>query len=325
VESDLSNLGRRVRVLVADDDDQNRQLLEEVCQIEGFEVRGVGDGEKALSLASNIVFDLALLDAAMPGLDGVEVCRRLKTMPATAALPVIIVTASLEDSVRDRAVEVGANGFITKPFRIFDLSQRMRAALRLRSGLSEPPSEPHVLRRRSRADALTALPSPSTLRSELQRQVEICATEGALVACAVIRVENEPAVTSTLGRTATDAILGQIAIDLGAFIHQSPGGFIVRSDVDELLVALREEQLPSMATVVAAAAIECTKEAGFDVLLRWGALLASPRKVTDNDQLVSGARAAVDRARQSNEPGAIDRAHGVASPSTKRNTPPDDE
>jgi PleD family two-component response regulator len=320
-------LGRRVRVLVADDDDQNRLLLEEVCQIEGFEVRGVGDGEKALSLASNTVFDLALLDAAMPAMDGIEVCRRLKSMPATSALPVIIITASLEDTVRDRAVEVGANAFITKPFRIFDLSQRMRAALRLRSNHSIPPSseEPHVLLRRSRADALTGLPSPSTLRSELQRQVEICAAEGALVACAVIRFENERAVTANVGRTATDAILGLIAIELGSFIHQSPGGFIVRSDLDELLVALREEQLPSMATVVASVAAECTKDAGIDVCLRWGALLASPRKVTDTDQLVAGARAAVDRAKQGNEQGAIDRAQGVASPMTKRAARPDDE
>jgi PleD family two-component response regulator len=261
----------------------------------------------------------------MPGLDGIEVCRRLKSMPATAAMPVIIVTANLEDTVRDRAVEVGASAFITKPFRIFDLSQRMRAALRLRRSRSDPPSEPHVLLRRSRADALTALPSPSTLRSELQRQVEICAGDGALVACAVIKLENEPAVTQTAGRTATDSILGHLAIELGAVIHRVSGGFVIRSDLDELLVALREEQLPTMGTVVAAVAAESSKEAGIVVCLRWGALLASPSKISDADQLVAGARAAADRASQSGEPGAIDRAHGVASPHVRRPEPPADE
>jgi PleD family two-component response regulator len=325
VESDLSSLGRRVRVLVADDDEQNRKLLEEVCQIEGFDVQGVGDGEQALSLASNTVFDLALLDAAMPAIDGIEVCRRLKSMPATAALPVIIVTASLEDTVRDRAVEVGANAFITKPFRIFDLSQRMRAALRLRKSRSDPPTDPHVVLRRSRADALTALPSPSNMRGDLQRQVEICAAAGVLVACAVIRIENETAITANAGRTATDAILGHIAIEIGSSLGQEPGGFVVRSDVDELLVGLREEQLPTMASLVAHVATETTKETGMSVCLRWGALLASPRKVTDTDELLSGARAAADRARQSGENGAIERAHGVASPLAKRSTVPDDE
>ena len=127
LDSDLSKLGRVVRVLVADDDPQNRELIEEVCRSEGFEVEGVGAGDRALEAARGRTFDLVLLDAAMPGMDGLEVCRLLKADPETASIPVMIVTASLEDAVRDRATELGAAAFITKPFRIFELTQRMRA------------------------------------------------------------------------------------------------------------------------------------------------------------------------------------------------------
>ena len=87
----------------------------------------------------------------------------------------MIVTASLEDAVRDRATELGAAAFITKPFRIFELTQRMRAALRRRTrSEDDPPTAPHIRLRRKRADALSALPSPSTLRARLQREIEAC-------------------------------------------------------------------------------------------------------------------------------------------------------
>src|SRR3954468_15924160 len=149
-DSDVSRIGRPLRVLVADDDSVNRELIEEVCRSDGFEAVGVDTGDGALEAATAGSFDLVLLDAAMPGMHGLEVCRALKSNPQTSTIPVMIVTASLEDAVRDRATELGAS-FITKPFRIFELSQRMRAAVRVSSRDGDPPTAPHIRLRRQRA------------------------------------------------------------------------------------------------------------------------------------------------------------------------------
>src|SRR5262245_38826341 len=96
LDTDLSRPGRAVRVLVADDDPVNRELIVEVCRSEGFEATGVETGDQAFEAAKSGHYDLLLLDAAMPGMNGLQVCRALKADPETATLPVMIVTASLE-------------------------------------------------------------------------------------------------------------------------------------------------------------------------------------------------------------------------------------
>jgi two-component system phosphate regulon response regulator PhoB len=312
-DSDLSRLGRAARVLVADDDPQNRELLEEVCRSEGFEVEGVGSGDRALDAARRRTFDLLLLDAAMPGMDGLEVCRLLKADPETASVPVMIVTASLEDSVRDRATELGAAAFVTKPFRIFELSQRMRATLRRRTrGDDDPPTAPHIRMRRQRADALSALPSPSTLRVRLQKEIETCLKERRPVVCAIIRLENEGELSATVGRSATDALLGSAVMELSGLVEDR----VVRGDVDEVVVLIGEHDLPTLATITAQIPHEGRVGAGIslaaDISVRWGAKIADPNE-TDPDQLVAGARSAVEKAQRAGEPGGIDRSPSVSS------------
>src|SRR5258706_11534952 len=105
-----------MRVLVADDDPVNRELIVEVCRSEGFDAVGVETGDLALAAALTREFDLILLDAAMPGMNGLEVCRALKSNLDTATLPDMVITASLEDAVHDRATDVGAAAFVNKPF-----------------------------------------------------------------------------------------------------------------------------------------------------------------------------------------------------------------
>jgi PleD family two-component response regulator len=308
LDSDLSKLGRAARVLVADDDPQNLELIAEVCRSEGFEVEGVGSGDRALDAARRRTFDLLLLDAAMPGMDGLEVCRQLKSDPETAAIPVMIVTASLEDAIRDRATELGAAAFITKPFRIFELSQKMRAALRRRvRGDDDPPTAPHIRMRRERADALSALPSPSTLRLRLQKEIDACVRERRPVVCAVIRLENESALSTAIGRSATDALLGSAVIELGTCSEDR----VVRGDVDELVVMLTETDLPALAAAAAHVAVDGRVGAGVslgvEISVRWGAKIADPCD-TDPDQLIGAARAALEKAERAGEPGGIDRS-----------------
>jgi DNA-binding response OmpR family regulator len=306
LDTDIPNRERAVRVLVADDDPVNRELIVEVCRSEGFDAVGVETGDQALAAARTGDYGLVLLDAAMPGMNGLEVCRALKSSPETATLPIMMVTASLEESVRDRATELGAAAFVTKPFRIFELSQRMHAALRVSSHEGDPPTAPHIRLRRQRADALSALPSPSTLRLRLQREIDACIRNAKPVVCAVLRLENEGQLTSLVGRSTTDALLGGAVIELARELDDR----IVRGDIDEVVVLLAEEQLPMLATIAAQVAGEGRVGAGVslavDVCLRWGATIADPND-SDPDRVIAAAHAALEKAQLAGEPGGIER------------------
>lgn len=104
------------RVLVCDDEPYIVESVSYVVRKAGFEVSSAEDGETALDLARRENPDLIFLDIMMPGIPGDEVCRRLKADPATRATHVIILTARGQEEDERRAMEMGADEFMTKPF-----------------------------------------------------------------------------------------------------------------------------------------------------------------------------------------------------------------
>ena len=103
------------RVLVVDDVPANVKLLEARLSAEYFDVITAMSGDEALAICERAECDLVLLDVMMPDMDGFEVCRRLKTNPATHHIPVVMVTALDQPSDRVRGLEAGADDFLTKP------------------------------------------------------------------------------------------------------------------------------------------------------------------------------------------------------------------
>ena len=103
------------RVLVVDDHILNVKLLEAKLQVVGFTVDTAMNGEEALARVAAERPNLVLLDVMMPGMDGYEVCRRLRADPATAGLPVIMVTALDKESDREAGMAAGADEFLHKP------------------------------------------------------------------------------------------------------------------------------------------------------------------------------------------------------------------
>ena len=120
------------RVLVVDDVPANVRLLEARLSAEYFDVITAMSGEQALAICERAECDLVLLDVMMPDLDGFEVCRRLKTNPATHHIPVIMVTALDQPADRVRGLEAGADDFLTKPIPELVLIARVRSLTRLK-------------------------------------------------------------------------------------------------------------------------------------------------------------------------------------------------
>ena len=118
-------------ILVVDDLPQNVRLLEAVLSPKGFRVAKASSGEEALDVLSQEHPDLVLLDILMPGMDGYEVCRRIRQDPGTAFLPVIMMTASGEEQ-KLRAIESGADDFVNKPFDQAELLARVRSLVRVK-------------------------------------------------------------------------------------------------------------------------------------------------------------------------------------------------
>jgi adenylate cyclase len=118
-------------VLVVDDLPQNVRLLEAVLSPKGFRVATASSGDEALSVLGREHPDLVLLDILMPGMDGYEVCRRIREDPKTAFLPVIMITASGEEQ-KIRAIEAGADDFVNKPFNQAELLARVRSLVRVK-------------------------------------------------------------------------------------------------------------------------------------------------------------------------------------------------
>ena len=120
------------RVLVVDDVPANVKLLEARLSAEYFDVATAYSGAEALTLAERAECDIVLLDVMMPDMDGFEVCRRLKTNPATHHIPVVMVTALDQPSDRVRGLEAGADDFLTKPVTDVALVSRVRSLARLK-------------------------------------------------------------------------------------------------------------------------------------------------------------------------------------------------
>ena len=163
----------RHSVLVVDDSNLLRGILKEELEAEGFKVHTAEDGAQALECARDLRPDVILLDVGLPGMDGYEVCRRVKGDTATADIPVLMITALNELKDKLAGFEAGADDYLTKPFFTKELLARLRKNLRVRDSI-------HASRRlgQSYLEMLFGIGSAITSPFKVDDEVEIILRQG---------------------------------------------------------------------------------------------------------------------------------------------------
>ena len=126
-------------ILVIDDEPELVKLLDYNLSKAGYLVLSAKDGEAGLAAARKHAPDAIILDVMMPGLDGWEVCKRLRQDPSTSALPLLMLTAKAEEGDRVLGLELGADDYVTKPFGVRELLARVKALLRRSEVASTSP------------------------------------------------------------------------------------------------------------------------------------------------------------------------------------------
>jgi adenylate cyclase len=228
---------RAIRVLAVDDQEANLRLIDAVLSPRGYDVVVCSSGAEGLArLAEDDLVDLVLLDVLMPGLDGYEVCRRIRAEPATEFLPIVMITASGEQQ-RARALEAGADDFVTKPFDQSELLARIASLARIKRyhdtigrQAAELASWNAELTRRVE-EQLTELERVSRLRRFLSPQVAdlVMADEGLLlshrreIVVVFFDLRNFTHFAETSEPEEVTQVLGEFHAALGRLIHQHAG------------------------------------------------------------------------------------------------------
>ena len=118
------------RVLVVEDEPAQREVLAYNLEAEGFEVFKAESGDEAMLLFEEAQPDVVVLDWMLPGVSGIEVCRRLKSRPESRTVPIIMLSARSEEVDRVRGLETGADDYVVKPYSVVELMARVRTQLR---------------------------------------------------------------------------------------------------------------------------------------------------------------------------------------------------
>jgi DNA-binding response OmpR family regulator len=117
----------RVKILVVDDEPDIVELVSYNLKKDGFVVASAADGEEALSLIKKNRYDLIILDLMLPGIQGVDLCRMIRSNAATERLPIIMLTAKADESDRVLGLEMGADDYLSKPFSTRELIARVKS------------------------------------------------------------------------------------------------------------------------------------------------------------------------------------------------------
>jgi diguanylate cyclase (GGDEF)-like protein len=200
-------------LLIADDEPGNIKMLLELLRSE-YKIRVANNGEKVLKIAlSEEPPDLILLDVMMPGLDGYEVCRRLKSDPLTQKIPVIFITGKITEQDEIQGFEAGAVDYITKPFSSVVVKARVKTHIELKQARD-------YLENRSLQDGLTGIANRRRFNEHLENAWNFTCREALPLSLIIIDIDHFKLFNDNYGHQAGDVCLTQIAQKLSATLRR---------------------------------------------------------------------------------------------------------
>lgn len=237
-------------VLIAEGDPFNLRLLQELCEEAGYDVVTADDGSSALTVVARQRPVLIMLDIDLKTDDGAEVLEVLRSDGQLSQLPILITTSVEDEAGRRRAIELGADDFVTRPYKVFEVEQRIRTLLRLaaaerairqaETGLSTHPGD--------EMDPLTHTGGAAQLRISLDYEATRAVRYGHAMTCMVLRVKNFSDIVRASGEETGQGLLLQLSSGLRSTIRAVDHLF--RSDIDQFTVLL-PETTPEHAKIVA--------------------------------------------------------------------------
>ena len=228
-------------ILVVDDDAVTCALLRDLCAALGHEVVEASDGEEALALVAARKPDLVLLDLMMPLRDGFGVLEALRGAEATRTLPVILLTAMGDLDGKIRGMELGADDYVTKPFKLVELQARIHAALTVRDYRERLTAAEEELSLLRAIDPLTGAGTFAQLKASLDAEVARSRRYGRPAAVLLFGLEDYAGLRQEVGRVACDQLVTDLAQAVRTLFRGADRLF--RTDVEEFVVLLPETDL----------------------------------------------------------------------------------
>jgi diguanylate cyclase (GGDEF)-like protein len=228
-------------ILVVDDDPQTCALLRDLCAALGHRVDVASDGDEALAHVAAQRPDLVLLDLMMPRKDGFGVLQALRAAEATRSLPVIVLTAMGDMDGKIRGMELGADDYVTKPFKLTELQARIHAALTVRDYRERLAAAEEELSLLRAIDPLTGAGTFAQLKASLDAEVARSRRYGRPASLLLFGLEDYAGLRQEVGRIACDQLVADLAEAVRVLFRGADRLF--RTDVEEFVVLLPETDL----------------------------------------------------------------------------------
>jgi diguanylate cyclase (GGDEF)-like protein len=280
-------------ILVVDDDEHTRNLLRDLCESAGFRVAMAEDGQEAVERIGEGSPDLVLLDLMMPRKDGFSVLRWIREDQGKKDLPVIILTAMGEMDGKIRGMELGADDYVTKPFKLIELQTRISSAMMVHDYRRRLLAAEEELAQFRALDPVTGAGTYSQLKASLDSELARSRRYGRPVACLMFGFDDYQGLRYQLGRDACDAYLGAIARELRTYLRGADRLF--RVDNDEFVSLLPETDLKG-ARVVGQRVLESIQKVTLDgqlgavaVAVRCGGAVFPNERVRTSEDLLREA------------------------------------
>jgi diguanylate cyclase (GGDEF)-like protein len=225
-------------ILIVEDDQFNIALMRELCESAGYAVVEARDGNQAIEKAIENPPDLVLLDIMMAGKDGFEVCLDLRSREETEDVPIIIVTALDDMDSKVQGIDLGADDYVTKPFRLFELQQRIRTAIDSRRWRRQLREAEQKLKKMGEYDEPGRVGGFRQLRTGLEYEFQRAQRYDHALSCVLFSIDRYEEVLAQKGQKGAATLTGAIITVLQRTLRVVDR--IYRMEEDEFLLLLPE-------------------------------------------------------------------------------------